>query len=51
MYHPIITSYYMESISGELKKSTLNVKQLIDWDDNYKVEQLTLYLREMQSDL
>jgi|688.fasta_scaffold2249328_1 hypothetical protein len=41
----------MESICAELKKSTLNVKQLIDWDDNYKVEQLTLYLREMQSDL
>ena len=41
----------MESICGELKKGSLNVKQLIDWDDNYKVEQLTLYLREMQSDL
>jgi hypothetical protein len=27
------------------------VKQVIDWDDNNKVEQLTLYLREIQIDL
>lgn len=38
-------------ITTELKKANLNVKGLIDWDDNERVEQLTLQLRELQSDL
>lgn len=41
----------MEGLGEQLKKGNLNVKHLIDWDDHLLVEQLTLQLREMQSDL
>jgi hypothetical protein len=29
----------------------MNIKSLIDWDDPQKVEQLTLYLHEVQTEL
>ena len=41
----------MENISAELKNPHINIKTLIDWDNNEKVEQLTLYLKEIQIDL
>lgn len=41
----------MEGIEGRLKEPDVNVKGLINWDDAEGVEQLTLYLREMQSEL
>jgi hypothetical protein len=41
----------MEGVSEELKNANINIKGLIDWDNNEKVEMLTLYLKEIQSDL
>jgi hypothetical protein len=41
----------MERIDKQLREAEVDVKTLIDWDDAQKVEQLTLYLREMQGEL
>ena len=41
----------MDGIDEALTRSDLNIKTLVDWDNLDKVEQLTIYLREMQTDL
>lgn len=41
----------MDKVDKQLKETDINVKGLIDWDNPDKVEQLSLYLRELQTDL
>ena len=39
----------MEKIDKQLKEPDIDVKNVVDWDDSDKVEQLSFYLKELQS--